>query len=221
MLADFSLDDLKGLMDVEQKHQYKGSYWEQIIPLNDTFEPQYTTLNRDFCSNHSLLRQYVSSTDCALSWATMIVNAAERALAIEGIEERLSIDFVMKCFPRNGFCRGMRMNYIESRFFSTGLISEEEAERVQESGGNLCQVPYSHRYFFQVVKLEGPNRGGLMNLIAEGNPVLVAISVDLTRLRYVKDMREDEEPMSSTVFHPSFYALVTGYKRSTKSAPGY
>ena len=125
MLADFNLDDLKGLMDVEQKHQYKGSYWEQIIPLNDTFEPQYTTLNRDFCSNHSLLRQYVSSTDCALSWATMIVNAAERALAIEGIEERLSIDFVMKCFPRNGFCRGMRMNYIESSFFPTGLISEE------------------------------------------------------------------------------------------------
>lgn len=81
ILTDFSKRDLQGLHDVQQKHSGRGSYYEKIVPDVDHIEPVYSTMEREYCSNHPSLSQYAVSSNCSLSWVTMIVNAGERVLA--------------------------------------------------------------------------------------------------------------------------------------------
>lgn len=77
ILTDFSKRDLQGLHDVQQKHSGRGSYYEEIVPDVDHIEPVYSTMEREYCSNHPSLSQYAVSSNCSLSWVTMIVNAGE------------------------------------------------------------------------------------------------------------------------------------------------
>ena len=221
MLTDFSEDDLTGVMDVEQKHSRRGSYYEPIEAKEEAMEPAFTTMDRDFCSEDAELREYAKPNDCSLSWVTMIVNAGERALAMIGGSEKLSAAFVKKCYTRGDACNGLGMAEIAEGLKKIGLVSEREANRVLEERGDLCSIPQSKRFTFKVLKAEGPNRGGLMNLIGEGNPVLTLLSINLNRLRFVKDMREEDVTLSGTVYEPSLYGLVTGYVKTTEEVDGY
>ena len=221
ILTDFSRRDLQGLHDVQQKHSGRGSYYEEILPDVDHIDPVYSTMEREFCGNHPSLTQYAVSSNCSLSWMTMIVNAGERALAQTGIAERLSVDFVLQCYTRSDICKGMTMNEIATRLKLVGLVREEDARHAMEEGESVCSIPLSQHYLFDVQKPEGHNRGGLMNLVGEGNPVLVAISMDLLQLRFVKDMREEEEVLRRSVYQPSVYGLVTGYVKTTDEVDGY
>ena len=221
ILTDFSKRDLQGLHDVQQKHSGRGSYYEKIIPDVDHIEPVYSTMEREYCSNHPSLSQYAVSSNCSLSWVTMIVNAGERVLAQMGINERLSVDFVLQCYNRSDICEGMTMNEIATRLRQIGLVREEDAKHAMDEGESVCSIPLSQHYRFDVQKPEGYNRGGLMNLVSAGNPVLVAISMDLLQLRFVKDMREEEEVLRRSVYEPSIYGLVTGYVKTTEEVTGY
>ena len=221
ILTDFSKRDLQGLHDVQQKHSGRGSYYEKIIPDVDHIEPVYSTMEREYCSNHPSLSQYAVSSNCSLSWVTMIVNAGERVLAQMGINERLSVDFVLQCYNRSDICEGMTMNEIATRLRQIGLVREEDAKHAMDEGESVCSIPLSQHYRFDVQKPEGYNRGGLMNLVSAGNPVLVAISMDLLQLRFVKDMREEEEVLRRSVYEPSIYGLVTGYVKTTDEVTGY
>ena len=221
ILTDFSKRDLQGLHDVQQKHSGRGSYYEKIIPDVDHIEPVYSTMEREYCSNHPSLSQYAVSSNCSLSWMTMIVNAGERVLAQMGINERLSVDFVLQCYNRSDICEGMTMNEIATRLRQIGLVREEDAKHAMDEGESVCSIPLSQHYRFDVQKPEGYNRGGLMNLVSAGNPVLVAISMDLFQLRFVKDMREEEEVLRRSVYEPSIYGLVTGYVKTTEEVDGY
>ena len=221
ILTDFSKRDLQGLHDVQQKHSGRGSYYEEIVPDVDHIEPVYSTMEREYCSNHPSLSQYAVSSNCSLSWMTMIVNAGERVLAQMGINERLSVDFVLQCYNRSGICEGMTMNEIATRLRQIGLVREEDAKHAMDEGKSVCSIPLSQHYRFDVQKPEGYNRGGLMNLVSGGNPVLVAISMDLFQLRFVKDMREEEEVLRRSVYQPSIYGLVTGYVKTTEEVDGY
>ena len=221
ILTDFSKRDLQGLHDVQQKHSGRGSYYEKIVPDVDHIEPVYSTMEREYCSNHPSLSQYAVSSNCSLSWMTMIVNAGERVLAQMGINERLSVDFVLQCYNRSGICEGMTMNEIATRLRQIGLVREEDAKHAMDEGKSVCSIPLSQHYRFDVQKPEGYNRGGLMNLVSGGNPVLVAISMDLFQLRFVKDMREEEEVLRRSVYQPSIYGLVTGYVKTTEEVDGY
>ncbi|KAM7454028.1 cysteien protease [Blastocystis sp. subtype 1] len=221
MLSDFSEDDLDEVMDVKQKHSRRGSYYEPIEAKEDAVEPAFTTMDRDFCSEDAELREYAKPNDCSLSWVTMIVNAGERALAMIGGSEKLSAAFVMECYAKGDACNGLGMADIAEGLKKIGLVTEREANRVLEEGGNLCSIPQSKHFTFKVLKAEGPNRGGLMNLIGEGNPVLTLLSIDLNRLRFVKDMREEDVTLSGTVYEPSLYGLVTGYVKTTEEVDGY
>ena len=184
-------------------------------------EPAFTTMDRDFCSEDAELREYAKPNNCSLSWVTMIVNAGERALAMIGGSEKLSAAFVKKCYAEGDACNGLGMADIAEGLKKIGLVSEREANRVLEEGGDLCSIPQSKRFTFKVLKAEGPNRGGLMNLIGEGNPVLTLLSINLNRLRFVKDMREEDVTLSGTVYEPSLYGLVTGYVKTTEEVDGY
>ena len=221
ILTDFSKRDLQGLHDVQQKHSGRGSYYEKIVPDVDHIEPVYSTMEREYCSNHPSLSQYAVSSNCSLSWVTMIVNAGERVLAQMGINERLSVDFVLQCYNRSDICEGMTMNEIATRLRQIGLVREEDAKHAMDEGESVCSIPLSQHYRFDVQKPEGYNRGGLMNLVSAGNPVLVAISMDLLQLRFVKDMREEEEVLRRSVYQPSIYGLVTGYVKTTEEVDGY
>ncbi|KAK8826471.1 hypothetical protein WA577_001399 [Blastocystis sp. JDR] len=221
MLSDFSEEDLTGVMDVKQKHSRRGSYYEPIEATEDAVEPTFTTMDRDFCSEDAELREYAKPNNCSLSWVTMIVNAGERALAMIGGSEKLSAAFVKKCYTEGDACNGLGMAEIAEGLKKIGLVSETEANRVLEERGNLCSIPQSKHFTFKVLKAEGPNRGGLMNLIGEGNPVLTLLSIDLNRLRFVKDMREEDVTLSGTVYEPSLYGLVTGYVKTTEEVDGY
>ena len=221
ILTDFSKRDLQGLHDVQQKHSGRGSYYEEIVPDVDHIEPVYSTMEREYCSNHPSLSQYAVSSNCSLSWVTMIVNAGERVLAQMGINERLSVDFVLQCYNRSDICEGMTMNEIATRLRQIGLVREEDAKHAMDEGESVCSIPLSQHYRFDVQKPEGYNRGGLMNLVSAGNPVLVAISMDLLQLRFVKDMREEEEVLRRSVYEPSIYGLVTGYVKTTEEVDGY
>ncbi|KAK8816072.1 hypothetical protein WA556_001018, partial [Blastocystis sp. ATCC 50177/Nand II] len=221
MLSDFSEEDLTGVMDVKQKHSRRGSYYEPIEAKEDAVEPAFTTMDRDFCSEDAELREYAKPNNCSLSWVTMIVNAGERALAMIGGSEKLSAAFVKKCYAEGDACNGLGMADIAEDLKKIGLVSETEANRVLEERGNLCSIPQSKRFTFKVLKAEGPNRGGLMNLIGEGNPVLTLLSINLNRLRFVKDMREEDVTLSGTVYEPSLYGLVTGYVKTTEEVDGY
>ncbi|KAK8816578.1 hypothetical protein WA556_001518, partial [Blastocystis sp. ATCC 50177/Nand II] len=221
ILTDFSKRDLQGLHDVQQKHSGRGSYYEEIVPDVDHIEPVYSTMEREYCSNHPSLSQYAVSSNCSLSWVTMIVNAGERVLAQMGINERLSVDFVLQCYNRSDICEGMTMNEIATRLRQIGLVREEDAKHAMDEGESVCSIPLSQHYRFDVQKPEGYNRGGLMNLVSGGNPVLVAISMDLLQLRFVKDMREEEEVLRRSVYQPSIYGLVTGYVKTTEEVDGY
>ncbi|KAK8832504.1 hypothetical protein WA577_002977 [Blastocystis sp. JDR] len=221
ILTDFSKRDLQGLHDVQQKHSGRGSYYEEIVPDVDHIEPVYSTMEREYCSNHPSLSQYAVSSNCSLSWVTMIVNAGERVLAQMGINERLSVDFVLQCYNRSDICEGMTMNEIATRLRQIGLVREEDAKHAMDEGESVCSIPLSQHYRFDVQKPEGYNRGGLMNLVSAGNPVLVAISMDLLQLRFVKDMREEEEVLRRSVYQPSIYGLVTGYVKTTDEVTGY
>ena len=221
ILTDFSKRDLQGLHDVQQKHSGRGSYYEKIVPDVDHIEPVYSTMEREYCSNHPSLSQYAVSSNCSLSWMTMIVNAGERVLSQMGINERLSVDFVLQCYNRSDICEGMTMNEIATRLRQIGLVREEDAKHAMDEGESVCSIPLSQHYRFDVQKPEGYNRGGLMNLVSAGNPVLVAISMDLLQLRFVKDMREEEEVLRRSVYEPSIYGLVTGYVKTTDEVTGY
>ena len=221
ILTDFSKRDLQGLHDVQQKHSGRGSYYEEIVPDVDHIAPVYSTMEREYCSNHPSLSQYAVSSNCSLSWVTMIVNAGERVLAQMGINERLSVDFVLQCYNRSDICEGMTMNEIATRLRQIGLVREEDAKHAMDEGESVCSIPLSQHYRFDVQKPEGYNRGGLMNLVSAGNPVLVAISMDLLQLRFVKDMREEEEVLRRSVYQPSIYGLVTGYVKTTEEVDGY
>ena len=221
MLSDFSEEDLTGVMDVKQKHSGRGSYYEPIEATEDAVEPAFTTMDRDFCSEDAELREYAKPNNCSLSWVTMIVNAGERALAMIGGNEKLSAAFVKECYTEGDACNGLGMADIAEGLKKIGLVSEREANRVLEEGGDLCSIPQSKHFTFNVLKAEGPNRGGLMNLIGEGNPVLTLLSINLNRLRFVKDMREEDVTLSGTVYEPSLYGLVTGYVKTTEEVDGY
>ncbi|KAK8833464.1 hypothetical protein WA577_006702, partial [Blastocystis sp. JDR] len=221
MLSDFSEEDLTGVMDVKQKHSRRGSYYEPIEAKEEAVEPAFSTMDRDFCSEDAELREYAKPNNCSLSWVTMIVNAGERALAMIGGSEKLSAAFVKKCYTEGDACNGLGMAEIAEGLKKIGLVSETEANRVLEERGNLCSIPQSKRFSFKVLKAEGPNRGGLMNLIGEGNPVLTLLSINLNRLRFVKDMREEDVTLSGTVYEPSLYGLVTGYVKTTEEVDGY
>ena len=113
-----------------------------------------------------------------------------------------------------------RMSTIVRNLKDIGLVSESDADNAVAAGEDLCSIPQSKRLRFDVEKAEGPNRGALLNLIAEGNPVLTLLSMDMKQLRFVKDMREEDVALRATVYQPSLYGLVTGYVKTTEEIEG-
>ena len=210
ILADFQDSDLKEMMDLRIKYSGLGSYDDPIEVNRHEYYQQVHF--RELCTeDHSKLQDYSKSHSCSLSWATATIAAAEFALYQRGIEEKLSLEYLLECFKddqREDTCEGVSMPDLQGFLSTVGLMSEQEAIRL---GQEMCTSVSAFRYVFEIEKPEGLNRGGLMNLVNSGVPTLSLLGLDLMRIRYTDSMNTTSFPFIGQTSYPSVYGVVTGY----------
>ena len=95
---------------------------------------------------------------------------------------RLSVDYLIECLPKHidgNSCDGYYNKDIFEFIADNGLISEDDAATLDD----ICSPPESMLYHFNAKEIECPNKGHLMNFIADSNHVDVMIALDLKKLR--------------------------------------
>ena len=209
--ADFSENDLEEMMELKINYSNLGSYADPITPAKKEFD--YALPSRDVSKeDHPNLVKYSTSNTCAISWATATIAAAEKVLADRGTPVELSLEYLLDCYEdemKESYCDGVSMADLSSFLSTRGLMSEVEAKRL---GENKCTDESTHVFFFESTRVEAPNRGGLMDLVASEKPTLSLMSLNLLRLRYTDNMNKDSEiPYSGSYGRPSVYGVVTGY----------
>ena len=206
ILSDFDDEDLKGLMDIGTKYSGLGSDTDAVTVKNETFSATIST--RDLCEG---FEDYSKSNATATSWATAVITAAESAyLKKEGSSIKFSLKHLLTCLPLSS---GLEPNKLTNsdiyRFITdTGLMTEDDANLLDSD--NLCTDDVFPKYHFQVTQIDVPNKGGLMNLVAEGNPVVTLLALDLLRLRVTNDVTGDYIYTGAT-YDPTLYGVIQGY----------
>ena len=126
-------------MDLRIKYSGLGSYYEQIIP--STHQYYQPILSHEFCTeDHPSLIPYAATHNCSISWATATIAAAELALHQRGIEEKLSLEYLLECFKdeiEEDSCEGVSMSDLQEFLMTVGLMSEKEVNRV---GDEMCSL---------------------------------------------------------------------------------
>ena len=209
--ADFSENDLEEMMKLKITYSNMGSYAEPVTPSKKEFDSAIPS--RDLSgTDHPDLIKYSTSNACATSWATATIAAAEKVLADRGTPVELSLEYLLDCYEEEmgeSYCDGVSMADLSTFLSDRGLMSEVEAKRL---GDRKCTDEFAHVFFFGSTRVEAPNRGGLMNLVASGEPTLSLMSLNLLRLRYTDNMDKDSEiPFTGSYGNPSVYGVVTGY----------
>ena len=206
ILSDFDDEDLKGLMEIGTKYSGLGSDTDAVTPTQDSFSAEITT--RDLCEG---FEDYSKSNATSTSWATAIITAAESAYFKEGRKNiKFSLKHLLTCLPLSS---GLEPNKLTNsdiyRFITdTGLMTEDDANLLDSD--NLCTDDVFTKYHFQVTQIDVPNKGGLMNMVAEGNPVVTLLALDLLRLRVTNDVTGDYIYTGAT-YDPTLYGVIQGY----------
>ena len=206
ILSDFDDEDLKGLMEIGTKYSGLGSDTDAVTPTQDSFSAEITT--RDLCEG---FEDYSKSNATSTSWATAIITAAESAYSKEGRKNiKFSLKHLLTCLPLSS---GLEPNKLTNsdiyRFITdTGLMREDDANLLDSD--NLCTDDVFPKYHFQVTQIDAPNKGGLMNLVAEGNPVVTLLALDLLRLRVTNDVTGDYI-YTGAAYEPTLYGVIQGY----------
>ena len=206
VLSDFDDEDLKGLMEIGTKYSGLGSDVGAVTPTQDSFSAEITT--RNFCAG---FEDYSKSNATATSWATAVITAAESAYSQkESSSIKFSLKHLLTCLPlSSGLEPNKLTNYDIYRFITeTGLMKEDDANLLYND--NLCTDDVFPKYHFQVTQIDVPNKGGLMNLVAEGNPVVTLLALDLLRLRVTNDVTGDYIYTGAT-YDPTLYGVIQGY----------
>ena len=206
ILSDFDDEDLKGLMDIGTKYSGLGSDTDDVTPTQETFSAELST--RDLCEG---FEDYSKSNATSTSWATAIITAAESAYFKEGRKNIMfSLKHLLTCLPlSSGLEPNKLTNYDIDRFITeTGLMKEDDANFLDND--NLCTEDVFPKYHFQVAQIDAPNKGGLMNLVAEGNPVVTLLALDLFRLRVTNDVTGDYI-YTGAAYEPTLYGVIQGY----------
>ena len=206
ILSDFDDEDLKGLMDIGTKYSGLGSDTDAVTVKNETFSATIST--RDLCEG---FEDYSKSNATSTSWATAIITAAESAYSKEGRKSiKFSLKHLLTCLPlSSGLEPNKLTNYDIYRFITeSGLMKEDDANLLDSD--NLCTDDVFPKYHFQVTQIDVPNKGGLMNMVAEGNPVVTLLALDLLRLRVTNDVTGDYIYTGAT-YDPTLYGVIQGY----------
>ena len=235
ILSDFAKDTLDNLMDLSAlTYSGLGSYYDGAN-LDDleaqTHDVHWTTMDRVFDDAadipYSLAKNFAGltqdKTGYSTSWATVTIKAAEQALKNKGIDETLSWRHFYECifsddtdnsYKKEGVLPKDIIEFIREK----GLV----AERDVMSDGIDCSKEYEHTYLFNVRETEGPNKYSLMNLVHSENPTMVLMAIDLHKIKFVADMREDEYPIRCSYDEPTLYGIVTAYQNTeNENKEGY
>lgn len=207
-LADFNTTHLDLLADISVKYHRTGSYADPIIPLQPSFFNPHIH-SRHLCSTHPQLQSYMISHQCSTSWISAIQEAAEAAMLRHNQTVHFSFDFIKECAPiDDDGCNGMHPKDIQHFLSNVGLITEEEYESVS-SHDDLCHIRFNHMYRFNMIGMEGRNKGGLMNLVSEGYPTLSLIALSINNLRFVPP--QSNQHFIGVLNEPSVMGVVKGY----------
>ena len=207
ILSDFKDEDLETMMDLGVKYSGEGSYAEPVS-YSERYSNDFVT-GRDLC-DEAVARDYSVSNPHSTSWASALVLAAEAALSKEGHVVPLSLTYVLKCLPKyqevglNDVSPTDIMEFVIER----GLMSKEAAS-LFDNDEDLCSADTS-KYYFDVTKNDIPNKSGLMTFIAEGDPVIVLMAMDLIRLKTVNDVTGNDIYTGATD-QPSLYGVMKEY----------
>ncbi|KAK8805936.1 hypothetical protein WA171_007022 [Blastocystis sp. BT1] len=97
---------------------------------------------------------------------------------------------------------------LKSGLLPFGLITEQEYQSVS-SHDDLCHIRFNHMYRFNMIGMEGRNKGGLMNLVSEGYPTLSLIALSINNLRFVPP--QSNQHFIGVLNEPSVMGVVKGY----------
>ena len=105
-----------------------------------------------------------------------MILAAETALRNENYDEKLSLSYVLQCLPETQEIQPNDVTPSDIISFVTekGLMSEAVAGLLNEN--ELCSAN-TPKFYFDITRNDIPNKSGLMNFIAEGNPVIVLMGL--------------------------------------------
>ena len=204
ILSDFKDEDLDKMMDLGVKYSGEGSYAEpDQLPSVST---PSSVVGRDICTG---TQEYSSSNSVSTSWASALVLAAEAALRKEGYEETFSLSYVLKCMKESQEVEPNDVSPTDMIEFVTekGLMSEAVAGLLNENELCSADVP---KFYFDITRNDIPNKSGLMNFIAEGDPVIVLMALDLIRMKTVNDVTGDAI-YTGGADEPSVYGVMKGF----------
>ena len=204
ILSDFTNEDLEQLMTLGITYSREGSYAD---PEDITIESKSVNIiSRDLCSG---AEKYSISNSNSSSWASALILAAETALRNENYDEKLSLSYVLQCLPETQEIQPNDVTPSDIISFVTekGLMSEAVAGLLNEN--ELCSAN-TPKFYFDITRNDIPNKSGLMNFIAEGNPVIVLMALDLIRMKTVNDVTGDDI-YTGGAYQPSLYGVMKGY----------
>ena len=197
---DWTDDELEQLGLLSVRFSGISSSFDEIdVNINNYVSP-YQTI--DFCSS-SLFEYSRPDLICSTSWATSIIEIANRLTG-----KSYSVNQLLNCLPlyeEIDKCSGVHPKSLVSYLMEIGLEEEENFIDCKSIDSRKTQ-------HFTPIYPESPNAGGLMNLIAEGKPVFAMVALDLNKLRFVKEMNKEDNPLKCGSYEPSMYGIVNGYK---------
>ena len=208
ILSDFSDEDLEKMMDMGVKYSREGSYAEPESISAPSWSNMYV-VSRDMCEEGAKL--YSAPNSYSTSWASALVLAAEAALRKEGYDTHFSLPYVLNCLKEsqevefNEVAPSDIIEFVREK----GLVTEESVKDIPDN--ELCSAD-APKFYFDVTKNDIPNKSGLMNFAAEGDPVIVLMALDLVRLKTVNDVTGDDIYTGATD-EPSVYGVM---KRTMK-----
>ena len=207
ILSDFYDEDLETMMDLGVKYTGLGSF---AIP-DPLTHSDYSRVfaPRDLCSGFE-----VNSTSNSVpsSWASAVIIAAEAALHDANHNNvALSLAYLYECLPKISEVAVSDVSPAEIIDFITdnGLMSEQTYNMLKLSEQDVCSAD-APKFYFDVTKNDIPNKSGLMNFVAEGDPVIVLMALDLIRLKTVNDVTGDAI-YTGAADEPSVYGVMKGF----------
>ena len=206
ILSDFSDEDLEKMMDLGVKYSGEGSYAEPESISTPSWSNMYV-ISRDMCEEGAKL--YSAPNSHSTSWASALVLAAETALRKEGYDTHFSLPYVLNCLKESQEVEFNEVSPSDIIEFvrEKGLVTEESVKDIPENELCSADVP---KFYFDVTKNDIPNKSGLMNFVAEGDPVIVLMALDLIRLKTVNDVTGDAIYTGATA-EPSVYGVMKGF----------
>ena len=202
IFMDWSEEELSDLGNLSVKYSGIASLYEHIEP---TEKEKHLSLPQYSFKDDSLDEFNLASKSCSSSWATSIIKMAESAV---DNKIQFSINQLLECLPKSeelNECEGIHPKQLTMYLSEVGLVSKQEFV-------DCNSIQSKTTYRFTPIYPESPNAGGLMNLVAEGKPVFAMVSLDLTKLVYIKDMSNIDTPYKCGSYEPSMYGIVSGYK---------